>query len=82
MQLLAWAGFDWLVVDLEHGPISIETAHAMIAATSGTAVTPLVRVPQNLPWLPSGPLMPAPSGSCTRSSRAGPRWRRQLVERG
>ena len=50
-QLLAHAGFDWLMIDLEHGPISIETAHAMIAATAGTAAAPLVRIPQNLPWL-------------------------------
>jgi 4-hydroxy-2-oxoheptanedioate aldolase len=50
-QLLAHAGFDWLMIDMEHGPISIETAHAMIAATAGTQVAPLVRVPQNLPWL-------------------------------
>jgi 2-keto-3-deoxy-L-rhamnonate aldolase RhmA len=49
--LLAHVGFDWLMIDVEHGPISIETAHAMIAATAGTDVTPLVRVPQNLPWL-------------------------------
>jgi 4-hydroxy-2-oxoheptanedioate aldolase len=51
MQLLARAGFDWLIVDMEHGPIDIETAHAMIAATSGTPATPLLRVPHNLPWL-------------------------------
>jgi 4-hydroxy-2-oxoheptanedioate aldolase len=50
-QLLAHAGFDWLMIDMEHGPISIETAHAMIAATAGTEVTPLVRIPQNLPWI-------------------------------
>jgi len=50
-QLLAHAGFDWLMIDMEHGPISIETAHAMIAATAGTDVVALVRIPQNLPWL-------------------------------
>lgn len=50
-QLLAHAGFDWLMIDMEHGPISISAAHAMIAATAGTEVAPLVRVPQNLPWL-------------------------------
>ncbi|MHA6783489.1 HpcH/HpaI aldolase family protein [Pseudonocardia saturnea] len=50
-QLLAHAGFDWLMIDLEHGPVSIESAHAMIAATAGTDVVPLVRIPQNLGWL-------------------------------
>lgn len=50
-QLLARAGFDWLLVDLEHGPIDPATAHAMIAATQGTPAVPLVRVAANLPWL-------------------------------
>lgn len=50
-QLLAHAGFDWLMIDLEHGPISVESAHAMIAATAGTPAVPLLRIPQNLPWL-------------------------------
>jgi 4-hydroxy-2-oxoheptanedioate aldolase len=50
-QLLAHAGFDWLMIDMEHGPISIETAHAMIAATAGSEVVPLVRVPHNLSWV-------------------------------
>jgi 4-hydroxy-2-oxoheptanedioate aldolase len=51
MQLLARAGFDWLIVDMEHGPIDVATAHAMIAATTGTPAAPLVRVPYTLPWL-------------------------------
>jgi 4-hydroxy-2-oxoheptanedioate aldolase len=50
-QLLAGAGFDFLIVDLEHGPIDVASAHAMIAATAGTPAVPLVRVPENLPWL-------------------------------
>lgn len=50
-QLLAAGGLDWLFIDMEHGPIDIESAHAMIAATAGTACAPLVRVPWNLHWL-------------------------------
>jgi 4-hydroxy-2-oxoheptanedioate aldolase len=50
-QVLAAAGFDWLFFDMEHGPIGIESAHAMIAATSGTPCAPIVRVPWNIPWL-------------------------------
>ena len=50
-QLLAGAGFDFLMIDLEHGPISIESAHAMIAATAGTPVAPLVRIPHTTSWL-------------------------------
>jgi 4-hydroxy-2-oxoheptanedioate aldolase len=51
VQLLARAGFDWLMVDMEHGPISIESAHAMIAASAGSGVAMWVRLPEHLPWL-------------------------------
>jgi 4-hydroxy-2-oxoheptanedioate aldolase len=50
-QLLAAAGFDWLMIDMEHGPIPIDQAHAMIAATAGAPVDTWVRVPHNVPWL-------------------------------
>jgi 4-hydroxy-2-oxoheptanedioate aldolase len=50
-QVLAASGFDWLFFDMEHGPIGIESAHAMITATSGTPCAPIVRVPWNVPWL-------------------------------
>ena len=36
---------------MEHGPIDLATAHAMIAATKGTPAVPLVRVPWAEPWL-------------------------------
>ena len=44
VQALARTGVDWLIIDTEHAPISIESVAAMIAATSGTPATPLVRV--------------------------------------
>ena len=51
VEILAQAGFDWLMIDAEHGPIDVETLHAMIRATSGTNATPTVRVARNLDWL-------------------------------
>ena len=50
-NLLAQVGFDWLLIDTEHGPIDTETVHVMIRATSGVNVTPTVRITQNLDWL-------------------------------
>jgi 4-hydroxy-2-oxoheptanedioate aldolase len=44
VQALARTGIDWVLIDTEHAPIGIESVAAMIAATSGTPVTPLVRV--------------------------------------
>jgi 4-hydroxy-2-oxoheptanedioate aldolase len=48
---LARTGVDWLMIDTEHAPISIESVAAMIAATGGTPATPLVRVPGVRPEL-------------------------------
>jgi 4-hydroxy-2-oxoheptanedioate aldolase len=50
-QVLAACGFDWLFLDMEHGPIGIEAVHAMITATSGSRAAPVVRVPWNVHWL-------------------------------
>jgi 4-hydroxy-2-oxoheptanedioate aldolase len=50
-EILARAGFDWLWIDMEHGPLNLETVHRMIQATSGTDTVPIVRVPWNLHWL-------------------------------
>jgi 4-hydroxy-2-oxoheptanedioate aldolase len=39
------AGFDWLFIDLEHGPSSIETASSLAVAGLGAGIVPIVRVP-------------------------------------
>jgi 4-hydroxy-2-oxoheptanedioate aldolase len=51
MQIWARSGIDALVIDMEHGPIGIESVHALVATTTGTLATPLVRIPWNVPWL-------------------------------
>ena len=43
-QTLSNSGFDWLFVDMEHGPIDITSCHHMITATAGTQCAPVVRV--------------------------------------
>jgi 4-hydroxy-2-oxoheptanedioate aldolase len=58
VQILAGCGFDFLIVDCEHGPISPETAQAMITATAVASCVPLARVAWNLPWL-AKPLLDA-----------------------
>ena len=47
---------DWIIVDLEHGPIDLTTAHAMIVATSGTPCVPLARIADNQPHLAKAPM--------------------------
>ncbi len=44
-EIMAQAGFDFIVVDLEHGPMSVETAQVQMMAI-GTQAHAIVRVPE------------------------------------
>jgi 4-hydroxy-2-oxoheptanedioate aldolase len=46
-HLMAQTGFDWLTVELEHTPSSLETAAQCFALIAGDGVVPLVRIPWN-----------------------------------
>ncbi|MEV0385710.1 aldolase/citrate lyase family protein [Nonomuraea sp. NPDC050643] len=45
VELLARAGFDFVVVDMEHSPMSLESAYRAIVVAQGLGVHALVRVP-------------------------------------
>ena len=63
-QVWARSGIDCLILDMEHGPIGIESVQAMVAATAGTPATPIVRVPWNVPWLVKPVLDTGAMGIC------------------
>jgi 2-keto-3-deoxy-L-rhamnonate aldolase RhmA len=44
-QILANAGFDFVIIDNEHGPFSIESIAELSRAARMAGVTPIVRVP-------------------------------------
>jgi 2-keto-3-deoxy-L-rhamnonate aldolase RhmA len=46
MQLLANAGFDFVLIDNEHGPFSIESIAELSRAARAAGITPIVRVPE------------------------------------
>jgi 4-hydroxy-2-oxoheptanedioate aldolase len=46
-EVIAGAGFDFIIIDMEHGPSSFETAENIIRACEVTDCAPLLRVPQN-----------------------------------
>jgi len=50
-NVIASAGFDFIIIDMEHGPSSFETAEDMVRAVESEGCTPLVRVPANQDWL-------------------------------
>jgi len=50
-EVLCGSGFDFLIVDAEHGPHDLETVMMHMIATKGTNTTPIVRVAWNDPVL-------------------------------
>lgn len=50
-EMLADAGFDWIVVDMEHSAIGIDTAADLIRTISLSGGVPLVRMPDQSPTL-------------------------------
>ena len=48
-EILARAGFDWLVVDLEHSTISVDQAGELIRTIELSGVPSLVRLTSNDP---------------------------------
>ena len=47
IEIIGLAGFDFLIIDMEHGPASFETAENLVRAAEISGVTPLLRVPEN-----------------------------------
>src|ERR1700747_2545478 len=56
VQIMARSGLDWITVALEHVPIDLTSAHAMITATAGTRCVPLARIAANEPHLAKAPM--------------------------
>jgi 2-keto-3-deoxy-L-rhamnonate aldolase RhmA len=46
----ATLGFDFLWIEMEHSPITLETLRIMVLATRGLKAVPIVRVPVNELW--------------------------------
>ena len=47
IEILGSAGFEWLTIDMEHSPISIETCLNLIGHIQGNGMQALVRVSKN-----------------------------------
>jgi 4-hydroxy-2-oxoheptanedioate aldolase len=50
-EIAGRAGFDWLVIDGEHGPNDISTISAQLQALSGSSAEPVVRPPMGETWM-------------------------------
>lgn len=49
VEIMAYAGFDFVVIDLEHAPLDLQTAYRLINSAAALGMTPLVRVPDKTP---------------------------------
>lgn len=50
-EICAGAGFDWILIDAEHGPNDIPLIAAQLAAVTRHPAHPVVRLPVGEPWL-------------------------------
>jgi len=48
---VAMMGFDFLWIEMEHSPITLETLRTMVLATRGLRALPFARVPVNETWM-------------------------------
>ena len=48
-EIVGLLGFDYLYIDCQHSPMGLESVAQLIKAAELRGLTPLVRVPQNLP---------------------------------
>ena len=68
---MARSGLDWIIIDLEHGAIDLKDAHSLIAATGGTPLVQLVRVPEREAWHAKAPLDLGAMGICFPMTTTG-----------
>jgi 4-hydroxy-2-oxoheptanedioate aldolase len=51
-EVMAKAGYDFQIIDLEHGPFVLGSVHEFVSACEGTSqCSPLVRIPANEEWM-------------------------------
>lgn len=91
-EIIGQAGFEFAIVDLEHGPSSLETALAQLVALKAGGTASILRVPESAPggalWIKraldiGAQAILAPSvesvedaEACVRAFRYGPQGRR------
>lgn len=51
MDICAQTGLDFVIIDTEHGIMSIETVETQIIAALHSGLTPMVRLPETIPYL-------------------------------
>ena len=50
-EVVGYMGWDYLIFDGEHSPLSARECEHLVRVCELTGVTPIARVPSNMPWL-------------------------------
>lgn len=50
-RVLAASGFDFVVLDFEHGPMDLSVVHAAVSAAESYQCSVITRVPENAAWM-------------------------------
>lgn len=51
IEIMGYAGFDFVIIDLEHGPNTIQAAQDLVRAAELTGLAPIIRVKDDFPPL-------------------------------
>jgi 4-hydroxy-2-oxoheptanedioate aldolase len=51
IEALGYSGFDFVILDMEHGPTNVESLQNLVRAAELSAVLPIVRVKEGAPWV-------------------------------
>ncbi|MHB1160620.1 MAG: HpcH/HpaI aldolase family protein [Chloroflexota bacterium] len=49
VEMFAYAGFDFVVLDAEHGPLSVESCENLVRTAEAAGIPSIVRCPLNIP---------------------------------
>ena len=92
LEVFAYSGFDFVVIDAEHGALEPAAVETLTLASEAVGITPIVRVPQNIPQTilryldvgPQGVLIPwcqsaAEAQAAVQSAKYYPDGRRGLA---
>ena len=50
-EVVGFMGWDYLIFDGEHSPLTARECESLVRVCEITGVTPIARVPSNMPWL-------------------------------
>jgi len=78
-EIMVQAGFDWLSIDSEHAPLSLNLIENMLIAFRGTHTVPIIRVAWNDPVLIKQALDMGPDGLIIPSVNTAEEARRAVL---